>query len=102
MERERTVADLHGMGGVMPALITRYHVEAFREQVNDLALALVAPLRADDYDDLRHKHRSQASEARSRKFVAFILASDSYFSAGLLQPDRFFDEVETARAAHFL
>ena len=39
--------DVHGVAGVVPALIARDDVEARREQVDDLALAFVAPLRAE-------------------------------------------------------
>ena len=45
------VADLHRVPRVVAALIARHHVEALGQQIDDLALALVAPLRADDYDD---------------------------------------------------
>ena len=38
------------VAGVMPAGIARYQREVFREHVNDLALALIAPLGADDGD----------------------------------------------------
>jgi hypothetical protein len=54
VERERAVADLHGVPGVVPALVARDHVEAPGQQIDDLALALVAPLRARDHDDSRH------------------------------------------------
>ena len=45
------VADFDGVARVVAALIARDEVETLREQVNNLALALVAPLRADDYDN---------------------------------------------------
>jgi hypothetical protein len=37
------------------ALITRDHVETLGQEVDDLPLALVAPLRADYNDDFAHK-----------------------------------------------
>ncbi len=42
------VADDEGMAGIVAALEAHHHVGAFRQPVDDLALALVAPLRADD------------------------------------------------------
>ena len=51
VQRVRLVADFDGVAGVVTALVARDHVEALGQEVNDLALALVAPLRADDYDD---------------------------------------------------
>src|SRR5947209_18693890 len=48
MQRVRLLADFDGVAGVVTALIARDHVEALGEEVNDLALAFVAPLRADD------------------------------------------------------
>ena len=50
---ERLVADDDRVPGVRPALVAADHIRALREQVDDLALALVAPLRADD-DGRRH------------------------------------------------
>src|SRR5207248_341023 len=47
------VADDDRMPGVRPALIAADHVRVLREQVDDLALPLVAPLRPDD-DGRRH------------------------------------------------
>ena len=51
MEDEGARRRPDGVARVVAALIARHHVEALGEQVNDLALALVAPLRADDDDD---------------------------------------------------
>ena len=45
---ERLAAGDDGVPGVRPALVAADHIRALREQVDDLALALVAPLRADD------------------------------------------------------
>jgi hypothetical protein len=41
----------HCVSGVVPALGTHHHVHAVGEQVDDLALALVAPLSADEDSD---------------------------------------------------
>ena len=50
VEDERLVADVHGVAGVGAALIANYPVGALREDVNELALAFVPPLGADDDD----------------------------------------------------
>ena len=47
-ELERHAVDDHGVAGVRPALVAADEVRVLREQVDDLALAFVAPLRADD------------------------------------------------------
>ena len=54
---ERTVADIDGMPGIVPALITRHDIETLGQKINDLALAFITPLRADDDDD--HKISGQ-------------------------------------------
>ena len=38
------------VAGIVAALETRHRADALGQQVNDLALAFVAPLRAEDYD----------------------------------------------------
>ena len=45
---EVLVGELHRVAGVVAALIARHHVECLAEEVDDLALSLVAPLRPDD------------------------------------------------------
>jgi hypothetical protein len=50
MKDERLVPDLDGVPGVGAALIANYPVGALRENINELALALVSPLGADDDD----------------------------------------------------
>ena len=42
------VTDDNCVPGIGPALVTADHIRALREQVDDLALAFVPPLRADD------------------------------------------------------
>ena len=50
LQHELALADKHGVAGVMPALVAGHDVEAFGEEVDDLPLAFVAPLGAqDDY-----------------------------------------------------
>ena len=44
------LADDHGVPGVVAALVAHHVVHAVAEQVRGLALALVAPLRADEHD----------------------------------------------------
>ena len=43
-----SLADDDRVPGVRPALVTADHISLLRKQVDDLALALVTPLRADD------------------------------------------------------
>ena len=50
VEDELGLAHPHGVTGVVAALITRHDGGAGGEEVDDLALALVAPLRTDDGD----------------------------------------------------
>lgn len=50
-EHERPVADINAMAGIVPALITLHDIEPIRQQVNDLSLAFIAPLGADNNDD---------------------------------------------------
>jgi len=38
------------MAGIMPALETHHDIGALRQPIDDLALAFVAPLGADDHD----------------------------------------------------
>src|SRR5262245_16874959 len=45
---DSAAANDDGMAGVVAALITGDDVEMWREQIDDLALAFVSPLRADD------------------------------------------------------
>ena len=54
---ERLVADDDRVPGVRPALVAADHIRALRKQVDDLALALVSPLCADD-DGRRHVPQS--------------------------------------------
>ncbi len=51
-------ADHQGVAGVVAALEARHRGDALGEQVDDLALALVAPLGADDDDELAHARAS--------------------------------------------
>ena len=46
--------DYQRMPGIVPTLETNHGVRLLGEEVNDLALALVTPLRADDYHGLCH------------------------------------------------
>ena len=54
----RLVADHDRVPGVRPALVAADHVRVLREQVDDLALPFVAPLRPDD-DGRRHVTQSR-------------------------------------------
>jgi hypothetical protein len=55
MQHERLIADLHGMAGVVSALVARNDLEALGKQIDDLAFSFVAPLGADDCNHFRHK-----------------------------------------------
>ena len=54
MEHELLAVDVNGMAGVVAALIAGHHAEMWREQVDDLALAFVPPLRAQNRDVHAH------------------------------------------------
>ena len=47
-QREVLVAELHGVAGVVAALVAGDEVERRGDEIDDLALAFVAPLAADD------------------------------------------------------
>ena len=46
LQDEFLVADDYGMAGVVPALVARHEVETVGEQIDDLALAFISPLRS--------------------------------------------------------
>ncbi len=48
LKDELLALDRYCVSGIVAARIARYDVEAFRENVNNLAFTFVAPLRADD------------------------------------------------------
>ena len=48
MENELLAFDDDRVAGIVPALIAGNDIEMFREQIDDLSLALVAPLGADN------------------------------------------------------
>src|SRR5262245_766683 len=56
MQHERLIADLHGMAGVVSALVARNDLEALGKQIDDLAFSFIAPLGADDCNYFRHKN----------------------------------------------
>jgi hypothetical protein len=55
VQHERLVADLHGMAGIVSALVAHDDVEPLREQIDNLAFTFVAPLGADDRDYVSHR-----------------------------------------------
>ena len=60
--------DKDGVPGVVAALIARDNVEMFGQQVDHVALALIAPLRTEDDNVLRQKqYFAWKSTARTRK-----------------------------------
>ena len=50
VQDELLAADVDRVAGVVPALVARHAREVRRQQVDDLALAFVAPLRAENGD----------------------------------------------------
>ena len=50
VQHELLAVHVHGVAGVVAALIARDDREVRRQQVDDLALAFVAPLRAENRD----------------------------------------------------
>src|SRR5215467_10129117 len=59
------------MAGVVPSLIARHNIEPFGEQIDDLALAFIPPLGADDCDDLRHWSRVSRRLSELIELTAF-------------------------------
>ena len=53
LQNELLLADEHRVAGVVPALIARHDIEPLGEEIDDLSLALVSPLGAQD-DDVFH------------------------------------------------
>ena len=66
-ELERLAGDDHRVAGVRPTLVAADDVRLLREQVDDLALAFVAPLRTDD-DGGRHDGECARSRPRARRW----------------------------------
>lgn len=51
MQHEGTITDLHGVAGVVSALVADDDIEPLSQQIYDLAFALVSPLSSYDDDD---------------------------------------------------
>ena len=73
-ELERLAADDDRVPGVRAALVAADDVRLLRKQVDDLALALVAPLRADD-DGRRHDLESARTRPRARRLGRWFARS---------------------------
>ena len=58
LEDELLIADAHRMAGVMAALVARHDIEVRGEQIDDLPLAFVAPLGAQD-DNISHGNQTR-------------------------------------------
>src|SRR5688572_13390910 len=54
MQHEGAIADLHGVAGVVSALIADHDIETLSEQIDNLAFALVTPLSTYDDDYFGH------------------------------------------------
>ena len=63
VQREVPVAELDGVAGVVAAVVARDDVESVGEKVDDLALALVAPLPAQDRQRLSRAFSSLAKSS---------------------------------------
>lgn len=62
MKHERATVIDHGVPGIGPALITHDGIDVAGQDIHDLALAFVAPLRPDDYEI---SHRLKCSQKKS-------------------------------------
>jgi predicted flap endonuclease-1-like 5' DNA nuclease len=69
VQDERSIADLHRVAGVGPALIPHHPVGALGDDVDELALPFVTPLRPDDDEDPRRavEHVDREKETRGRR-----------------------------------
>jgi hypothetical protein len=54
VQHERLVTNLNRVTSVVATLIAHDDIEVLGEEVNDLSLAFISPLGADDGDDFRH------------------------------------------------
>jgi hypothetical protein len=62
MKHKRSFANLDRMSSVMTALIARHDIEPLGEQVDNLTLAFVAPLGANNCDYHNLKLRSEVGD----------------------------------------
>ena len=53
-QHEFRAVDVHGMAGVVPALVASHQIETRCQQVDDFAFAFVAPLRAK-HGEIHHR-----------------------------------------------
>ncbi len=63
LQYEFLAADEDGMAGIVAALIASHGIKLFREQVDDFALAFVAPLRSENYQ-ITHVFTGRAQTCR--------------------------------------
>jgi hypothetical protein len=47
-------AEVYGVSGIVPALISRDTVKVFRKDIDNFSFAFIAPLKPDDCDVLFH------------------------------------------------
>jgi hypothetical protein len=66
MEREVPVAELHGVPGVVPAVVARGEVETVGEEIDDLPLPLVSPLTAENGCDFHDEKRGSVADFDGR------------------------------------
>jgi hypothetical protein len=92
VQHERPVSDLHGMAGIVAALVADDDVESLGEQIYDLALSFIAPLGADDSDNHLSEVRDQRSESKNNSDLKFQIP-DSRFQNSKLQRGTVTNEV---------
>src|SRR6478672_4192173 len=92
VEDERLLADMNGVASVGATLVTDHPVGAFGDDVDKLALPLVAPLGADDDDGSRvvvkHSEKRERKKQTPRQCGALVQStsqSKSVNAYGLVQ-----------------
>jgi hypothetical protein len=63
MEDERFLADLHRVPRVCAALVAHHPACALSENVNELPLSFITPLRTDNYDRARFRIEQTSSSS---------------------------------------
>jgi hypothetical protein len=72
MQDVTSIADADGVSGVVSTLITGHAIEAFGKDIDNLALAFIAPLEPDNCDVLLHWYLFQRSVWLSERISAFL------------------------------
>src|SRR5262249_49937221 len=80
---ELRAVDVDGVPGVMTALKSRHDREVRRQQIDDLALAFVAPLRAEN-DEIQQSSVLSHSRQSKSSVAVFSQSSVAVFRRSLL------------------